>query len=128
MNSSKIVLNIVKICARLLVCVVIFAGVVLIGRGSYDFGYRIFTEGAVSDTAHAQTISVQITEGMGDMDIAKLLQGKGLCNSSFLFFAQMKLSDYEAEIRPGLYQLSTDMTPDEIIMTLGGGSVEAQEE
>ena len=128
MNSSKIVLNIVRICAKLLVCVVIFAGIVLIGRGSYDFGYRIFTEGAVSDTAHAQTVSVQITRGMGNMDVAKLMKEKGLCEDSFLFFVQMKLSDYKEEIKPGLYQLSTDMGPDEIVMALSGVTGEEQEE
>ncbi|MGN0170057.1 MAG: hypothetical protein ACI39H_04760 [Lachnospiraceae bacterium] len=128
MNSSKIVLKIVKICARILLYVVIFAGVVLIGRGSYEFGYRVFTEGAVSDQDHVQTVSVQITEGMDDMDIAREVKDKGLCRSSFLFYVQLKFSDSESEIKPGIYPLSTAMPPDEMIMVLGGTSDEEQEE
>ncbi len=128
MNSSMIVMRIVKICARVLVLVVLFSGAVLIGRGSYDFGYRVFTETAMDNVNEGRQVSVQISKGMSNKDIAALMEDSGLCESKNLFYVQLELSEYKDEIKPGLYVLSTSMKPEEIIGVLGGKNSEDSEE
>jgi len=80
---------------------------------AYDFGYRIFTEEAVSP-APGRDVSVSITEGKSVMDIAKLLEEKGLVRDYRLAFAQIYASEYRADMEPGVYTLNTSMTVEEM--------------
>lgn len=122
--SSKIVMHIVKICATIMILVIIFAGVVYFGRGTYDFGYRIFAEPAMTTIGNGVEVTVQITEGMSNREIAKLIERKGLCRSANLFWVQLELSDYRKSIKPGMYVLKTDMTADQILVLIGSDANE----
>lgn len=119
MRSSKVVMKIVHVCFVLLVCVTLMTALFMLGHSAYDFGYRIFAEPAMSSDENAVEISVQITEGMSLMDIAKLMEEKDLSRSSMLFYVQLQLSDYRKSIKPGLYTVDTSMTASEIITCLG---------
>lgn len=125
---NKVVLQLVKISARMLVLVILFALAVVVGRGSYQMGYRIYTEPAMSDSNSAKAVSVQITEDMSDREIARLMEESGLCKSEVLFFAQLQLSEYKNRIKPGLYTLSTDMRAEDIIAILGGKNPDEETE
>ena len=92
--------------------VVLAVAVMFIVRGAtkaYDFGYRVFADKPVS-VSGGRTITVGISENMSVKDIAAMLEEKGLIEDADLFVVQELLSAYHGEIRPGIYDLSTDMT------------------
>lgn len=128
MKSRKIVMQIVSVCATILVLVILLAGGLAVGKEAYDFGFRIFAEPAMTDYASAKEVSVQITESMGVMDVAKLMEEKGLCRSYLLFYTQTMLSDYSKQIKPGLYILSTSMDAEQILATIAPKEAEADQE
>ncbi|MCR4750358.1 MAG: hypothetical protein K5877_11275 [Lachnospiraceae bacterium] len=118
--GSKVVLKILSILTRILLILVIVAGSIIVGRKSYEFGYRVFAEQPMApDAEHARKINVQITEKMSNRDIAALMVKKGLARNEVLFYAQIISSDYKNSIQPGLYVLSTDMTAGEILEIIG---------
>ncbi len=98
------------------VAVVVFA-VFAIYRGAtlcYDYGYRIFTEPAVS-AGEGRTVTVAITSEMSATDIGRLLEDKGLVRDAKLFALQYLLSEYKKDVRPGVFELSTAMTAEEMM-------------
>ena len=82
----------------------------------------------MSDSKSARVVSVQITEGMSDREIARLMEENGLCESENLFFIQLQLSEYRNHVKPGLYTLSTDMRAETIIEILGGKNPDEEKE
>ena len=86
--------------------------------GSYDFGYRIFTEKSV-DEGEGKDVVVLIREGMGAKEVAELLEEKGLTKDKWLFLVQYKLTGAK-EIKSGTYTLNTAMTVHDIAVALSG--------
>lgn len=98
------------------ICVVIFAAYVIY-QGSdlcYDYGYRIFTEPAIS-AGEGRTVTVAVTAEMGAKEIGELLQKKGLIRDAKLFTLQYHLSEFKADVKPGIFELSTSMTAEEMM-------------
>ena len=118
MKNSKFVLNLVRIGFNALVVVAICAVLVMVGKTAHDFGYRIFSETAMSRREDAEVIYKQITEEMSIKDIAERAEQLGLTDSSTIFLIQLHLSDYKNSIDPGIYTVNTGMTPTEIITCL----------
>ena len=58
-------------------------------------------------------------------DIAQMLEEKGLIEDARLFVVQELLSAYHKEIKPGIYDLSTDMTAAQMLEIM---STPAQQE
>ena len=105
---NKIVFRFVSISFSVLILLLIVIGLIKAGTYCYDFGYRIFTEGAV-EAAPGRDVVVQITEDMSGLDIGGELEEKGLIDDKLLFFVQLKLSAYADDINPGVYTLNTSM-------------------
>ena len=101
------------------VTVVIFA-VYTIYRGAnlcYDYGYRIFAEPAVS-SGEGRTVTVAITAEMSASDIGNLFESKGLIRDARLFTLQYYLSEYRKDVKPGIFDLSTAMTAEEMMAAM----------
>ena len=81
---------------------------------AYDYGYRVFAEEPVS-VGEGRTISISVGAGDSVRDIGKNLEEKGLIRDANLFFVQELLSEYHGKILPGIYDLSTSMTNDEML-------------
>lgn len=115
--------------------VVVAAVVVFIFRGAtqaYDFGYRVFADEPVS-VSGGRTITVGISEAMKISDIAQMLEEKGLIEDAKLFVVQELLSAYHDEVLPGIYDLSTAMTAQEMLAVMStpaedGEGTSSQEE
>lgn len=110
--------------------VVLAAAVMFIARGAtkaYDFGYRVFADKPVS-VSGGRTITVGISENMLVKDIAAMLEEKGLIEDADLFVVQELLSAYHGEIRPGIYDLSTDMTAAQMMEIMSTVTQETQED
>lgn len=110
--------------------VVLAAVVIFIVRGAsraYDFGYRVFADEPVS-VSGGRTITVGVSENMSVKDIAMMLEEKGLIEDADLFVVQELLSAYHGELRPGIYDLSTDMTATQMMEIMSASSQETEED
>ena len=111
--------------------VIIVAAILLIYKGAstaYDYGYRLFTEPAVSQGT-GREVTVSVTSGKSAKEVGQLLESKGLIRDAKLFALQERISDYHGKIQPGIYTLSSSMTADEMlaIMTAAAETEETEE-
>ena len=127
MNSKKIVFTIFKTCIMFVLILLIGMFVYKLSAKAYDFGYRIFAEEPMSP-APGYTMSVAIVEGKSVMEIGQILEEKGLIRSAYLFYLQEMVSSYHGKLQPGVYELSTAMTPEEMIEIMAASYTEEVEE
>lgn len=110
--------------------VVVLAAIVMFvlktSTAAYDFGYRVFADEPVSKTG-GRTITVGIAENADVKDIAAMLEEKGLIADADLFVVQEFLSAYHGEIIPGIYDLSTNMTAEQMLSVMSTPAVEGLE-
>ena len=115
--TRKILQEIIFIILRVaFVFALIYAGYSCIST-CYSFGYKIFADEA-KDPEPGIVKTVAIVEGKTDKEIGEVLAEKGLVDSGLLFMFQVKFSDYDGQLRPGVYELSTAMTPYEMMAVM----------
>ena len=81
---------------------------------AYDYGYRVFTEPPLS-FGEGRIISVYIEDGSSALEVGDMLQDKGLIRDGRLFMIQELLSEHHGKIQPGIYDLNTTMTAQEML-------------
>lgn len=117
MKSGNIMLAVLgAICKVTVVIAIVF----LIWRGAvkcYDYGYRVFTEPAVS-TGEGRTVTVTIPVDSSALEIGEIMAEKGLTRDKYLFAMQYLLSEYREDFKPGTYELSTSMTAEEMMAVM----------
>ena len=101
----------------LYVCVAVL--IIWIGKVTYQFGYDIFNQHAMSP-GEGQEVTVVIKEDTSLYKIARTLQKKGLVKSAPVFYVQERLSVYHGKLQAGTYLLSTAYTPNRIMGILAG--------
>ena len=105
----------------MLVKIVLSAAVISIvfklAVAAYDFGFNLFAD-IPMDEGEGRTVSVVISENQDTMDIAKMLEEKGLIRDAKMFFVQEKLSDYKDQTVSGTYELNTAMSIEEMLAVL----------
>lgn len=112
---TKVVMRVLSISISVLFGVLVICGLYQLGLKCYDFGYRVYTEPAVSQEQSTEQI-VQITENMETMELADLLAEKGLVRDARLFYLQAKLSGFD--LLPGAYKVSASMTARELMAAM----------
>lgn len=112
-----------KIVVTVAVAFLIYRGAAI----SYDYGYRIFTEPAMT-VGEGRTVSVTVTEDMSVLEIGELMKNKGLTRDSKLFALQYLLSEYREDVKPGTYEVSTSMTAEEIMAAMVPAANDGEEE
>lgn len=122
---TKVVLRVLSISITVLLCVLVVCGLYQIGLKCYDFGYRVYTEPAVS-RGDGVDVLVQITDDMGTGEIAELLEEKGLVRDAKLFYLQAKLAGFKQE--PGVYTVNTAMTARDLMAAFSPPEEEEAEE
>lgn len=119
--------NVVGAVAGAIIRVVIaILAVYLIYRGAvicYDYGYRIFTEPAMT-AGEGRVVTVTVTEDMSASDIGKLFESRGLVRDAKLFTLQYYLSEYVKDVKPGVFELSTAMTAEEMMAVMAASGEE----
>lgn len=106
---------ILKTVVAIAVVYVIYVGAV----NSYNYGYRIFTEPAVS-SGTGRDVTVTVTSGMSATDIGELFENKGLTRDAKLFALQYLFSEYHDDVVPGTFTLNTAMTAEEMMAAMVG--------
>lgn len=127
MSASKVVKKIVSISVSILIMILIVAGLYQGGRMAYDFGYRVFTEPAISTPEESVDKVVQISSKMEAKELGDLLEQEGLIRNAGLFSIQLKLSSYSAKIKDGTYTLSTSMTAHEMMRVMSAEEIDDTE-
>jgi len=120
-NGMKTTSIVGAICGAVIRVVAVVAVVYLIYRGSeicYEYGYRVFTEPAMTSEDRARTVRVTITSDMSAMDIGTLLESNGLVRDAKLFTVQYYLSEHLKEVGPGVFDLNTSMTAEDIMAAM----------
>ena len=127
MEAKKLAGTILSVSCKTLIFVMIALLMILMVQNLYDFGQRIFREEAKTNTADAVLVTVAIPEDSSALDVANIMVDYGVVEDSKLFFVQLMLSDYKDKIVPGVYTLSTDMKPTEIMKSISPETEESEE-
>ena len=127
MDIKRIVSAIIKTILTIALIVVIGMTVYKLGAQAYNFGYQIFAEEPVSP-APGLTMSVAIVEGKSVMEVGKILEEKGLIRSHYLFYFQELFSNYHGQLKPGVFELCTAMTPEEMIEIMATATIPETED
>lgn len=127
MRARRVAWSIVRFIFGLVISIVIMMLVYRAALDAYDFGYRIFAETPVSPEP-GLTMSVAVVEGKSVMEIGEILEGKGLIRDAYLFYLQEMFSTYHKKLQPGVYELSTAMTPEEMMGVMAADSADDFEE
>ena len=120
---SAVVGVIFRVACTVLVVLVVYRGAMV----CYDYGYRIFTEPAVS-AGEGRAITVTIPKDMSAKEMGELFANKGLIKDSNLFILQYYLSEFRKDIQPGTFELSTAMTAEEMMEVMATPVEEKKEE
>ena len=124
--------QIIGATVELIIKVVVFAAIIMFVLNTsvkaYDYGYRVFAEEPVS-VGEGRTISVIVEKADSVKDIGQMLQEKGLIRDAGLFTMQEFLSEQHGKIQPGVYDLNTSMTSQEMLAVMAAeGDVESTED
>ena len=126
MKGLEITLSFIGMVIRICILIICVFVIYNVGKKAYDFGFRIFSEGPMSE-APGRDIIVSTEEGDGLTDIAKKLEDKGLVSDWMIFFAQAKLSENKGTIEPGTYTLNTSMDSNAMMAVLTRTETEDEE-
>lgn len=113
--------TILKVIATIAVVFVVYKGAMF----CYDYGYRIFMEPAVS-SGEGRTVTVSVTEEMTPMEIGESFAAKGLVRDARLFMLQYMFSEFRQDVKPGVFELSTSMTAEEMMEVMASAQVEEE--
>ncbi len=112
-----------KVCILIMILMYVFK----YASSAYEFGYRVFTEEPMTGEPGIM-YSVSISEGKSVKEIGQALEQYGLISDWKLFYVQNLLSEYRNDLKPGTYQLSTAMTPTEMMAVMAGVDPDETEE
>ena len=121
MSARKFVLGLLDLVVKAAFVLVIVMLISKYSKLAYDYGYHIFNQVPVS-SGTGRTVSVTIKSGDSASDIADKLAAVGLITDKRLFKLQEKFSDYHGMEAPGTYELSTSMTPEEMLQIMAANT------
>ncbi len=127
MNSRNVGLGFLDTAVKLFLIIVAVSLISRYASVAYRYGYNIYNQVPAS-AYDTRTVTVSITESMSVMDIAELLENRGIISDKYLFWLQEAFSEYHGLIAAGTYELSPSQTADEIIAIMSASTIEAQEE
>lgn len=117
MDAKQIIRAIAALVIKVAVAVLVVLLIYRLALAAYTFGFRIFAEEPISE-GEGITVSVAITEEDDVRDIGRKLYDKGLIRSTRLFYFQELFSNYHGIEQPGVHELSTSMTVEEMLEEL----------
>ncbi|MCR4588308.1 MAG: endolytic transglycosylase MltG [Lachnospiraceae bacterium] len=126
MNARQMLSSAIWTVLKVSILALILTYVFRFASSAYDFGYRVFTEEPMTGEPGI-VYSVTISEGKSVKEIGQALEQYGLVSDWKLFYVQNLLSEYKDGLMPGTYQLSTAMTPTEMMALMAGDTEETEE-
>lgn len=127
MNIKQVVASVIETIIKVVLVVVLVMFVYDKAIQAYDYGYRVFAEKPMT-TGDGRIISISVEPGDSAKEIGKNLEEKGLIRDGNLFFIQELLSEYHGLLNPGIYDLNTSMTSDEMMAVMSAEPKEEEED
>ena len=127
MNARKFFLGLLDTAVKVAFVIVVAMLISKYARIAYNYGYQIFSQSAVS-SGTGRTVSFTVKSGDDVDTIADNVAGLGLITDKRLFKLQERFSEYHEKEKPGTYELSTAMTPEEMLTVMAGGQEAADGE
>jgi UPF0755 protein len=127
MNLKSVGLGLLDTIVKGVFIVVIAMLIAKYAKVAYNYGYQIFNQSPVS-SGTGRTVSVSVVEGESASSIAEKLSGAGLITDKTLFRLQERFSEYHGMVQAGTYELSTSMTPEEMLAIISGGRKSSDED
>lgn len=127
MNTKNVVM---AVAGTIVKCVLIIFVVMFIYKTAskaYNFGYAIFEDKPMTQGT-GREVTISVTEGKDAKAIGEILESKGLVEDATIFWLQNMLSSYKDELKPGMYTLSTSMTPTEMMEIMSAEEEVVEEE
>lgn len=113
MKSERLIGVVISAILKLVVAVAVVYAVYQGAMTCYSYGYRIFTEPAVS-SGTGRVVTITLKEDATATELGELFAEKGLVKDAKLFALQYMFSEYRKDLIPGTYELSTAMTAEEM--------------
>ena len=126
MDIKQLIGSVVETIIKIAAVVFLVTFVYDMAVKAYDYGYRVFAEEPVT-VGEGRTISISVGAGDSVRDIGKNLEEKGLIRDANLFFVQELLSEYHGKIIPGIYDLNTSMTNEEMLEIMSSEQEEEED-
>ena len=127
MSARKILLGVLDAAVKIAFVIVVAMLISKYARLAYNYGYQVFNQSAVS-SGTGRTVSFKVGSGDSVDTIADNLASVGLITDKTLFKLQERFSEYHGQEQAGTYELSTAMTPEEMIVIMSGGQKSSSEE
>ena len=127
MNAKKFALGFLDLAVKAAFVIIVIMLISKYAKIAYSYGYQIFNQSAVS-SGTGRTVSFTVKSGDDVDTIADNLAGLGLIKDKTLFKLQERFSEYHEKEKPGTYELSTAMTPEEMLTIMSGGQEGAEGE
>ena len=127
MSAKKIILGLLDTAVKVAFVIVVAMLISKYAKVAYNYGYHIFNQTAVS-SGTGRTVTFTVGSGDSADTIAENLLGVGLITDKNLFKLQERFSEYHGMEQAGTYELSTSMTPEEMISIMSGGQKSADAE
>jgi len=126
MTVKGIIGSTVELVIKIIALVFFASYLIKASAAAYDYGYRIFTEAPVS-LGEGRIISVSVEDPVSVREVGDMLQERGLIRDAKLFVIQELLSEYHGKIQPGIYDLSTAMTAEEMMAVMAENAPDEEE-
>lgn len=120
MSARKILLGLLDAAVKIAFVIFVAMMISKYAKVAYTYGYQIFNQSAVS-SGTGRTVTFTVGNGDSTDAIADNLAGVGLITDKNLFKLQERFSEYHGMEQAGTYELSTAMTPEEMLAIMSGG-------
>ena len=127
MNAKKFGLGFLDLIIKVVFLIVVIMLISRYAKVAYSYGYQIFNQKPVS-SGSGRTVSFTVGNGDSVDKIADNLASVGLITDKTLFKLQERFSAYHGLEKPGVYELSTSMTPEEMLAIMSGGATQESDE
>lgn len=119
MNIKEIIGSVFSIAAKVILLTLAAMFIVKYAKEAYTLGYRVFTEPPVS-MGEGRVIQVTIGEDYSVYEVGQKLEEAGLIRDAKVFFLQELASESHGKLKPGKFDLNTNMTAEEMIKVMAG--------
>lgn len=126
MTIKGIIGSTVELIIKIAILAFFVSYVIKAATAAYDYGFRIFTEAPVS-LGEGRIISVSVEDPVSVRAVGEMLEERGLIRDANLFVIQELLSESHGKIQPGIYDLSTAMTAEEMMAVMAENAPDEEE-
>lgn len=125
MDTRKAAMHVGGICLKVAVFVMIVLFLIYLGQSTYRFSHAVFSDSPLAEEP-GTLMKVTVENDVDSSNLAKVLQEKGIIENVNVFKMQMKIHDFADTVSAGTYELSTAMSPSEILAVLSGEILEEE--